>query len=223
MSRPVADRLEAMILVEVNDFNVAVRRTFQQTPSEDHGERRLHASGEAEGERVEQGPPGIKGRRAHRGRGRGVPLDAVSSELAVTPDTAGSSRADEHSQLRPNEMRFMGISDAGGVDGLTDGNGPDGMIEDPVQSSWLVLASDRLPAHDEHLRESVLSWRSTKLKRRVTSTLASETLAQVIQPFTCLLRYGSELAGQQQQCGVTDAKSLYDALVKGHPARWDEM
>ena len=25
MSRPVADRLEAMILVEVNDFNVAVR------------------------------------------------------------------------------------------------------------------------------------------------------------------------------------------------------
>ena len=121
------------------------------------------------------------------------------------------------------------------------------MIEDPVQGSWIVLASDRLPAHDEHLRVSVLSWRSTKLKRRVTSTLASETLAfsqclreiewmqvlyrdllfgdvtaetwrQVIQPFTCLLRNGSELAGRQNQCGITDAKSLYDALVKGHPA-----
>ena len=53
--------------------------------------------------------------------------------------------------------------------------------------------------------------------------VTAETWRQVIQPFTCLLRYGSELAGQQQQCGVTDAKSLYDALVKGHPARWDEM
>ena len=71
-------------------------------------------------------------------------------------------------------MLHIGVSDAGGVDGTTAGLGADGMIEDPVQGSWIVLASDKLPAHDEHLRVSVLSWRSTKLKRRVTSTLASE-------------------------------------------------
>ena len=101
-----------------------------------------------------------------------ITLNKMIGHLKSTPKQRIRLR-----RFRPNEMRFMGISDAGGVDGLTDGNGPDGMIEDPVQSSWLVLASDRLPAHDEHIRESVLSWRSTKLKRRVTSTLASETLA----------------------------------------------
>ncbi|CAE7759531.1 SRR1, partial [Symbiodinium necroappetens] len=72
------------------------------------------------------------------------------------------------------DVLHIGVSDAGGVDGTTAGLGADGMIEDPVQGSWIVLASDKLPAHDEHLRVSVLSWRSTKLKRRVTSTLASE-------------------------------------------------
>ena len=34
----------------------------------------------------------------------------------------------------------------------------------------------------------------------------------------CLLRSEGALAGRQPQCGITDAKSLYDALIKCHPA-----
>ena len=45
----------------------------------------------------------------------------------------------------------------------------------------------------------------------------AETWHKVIQPFTCLLRSESALAGRQPQCGITDAKSLYDALIKCHP------
>ena len=38
------------------------------------------------------------------------------------------------------------------------------------------------------------------------------------RPFQCLLKGDGHLAGRQGQCGVTDAKSLYDSLVKKHPA-----
>ena len=45
-----------------------------------------------------------------------------------------------------------------------------------------------------------------------------EMWRDVIRPFTCLLRNGSEFGGRQEQCGVTDAKSLYNALIQSHPA-----
>ena len=79
--------------------------------------------------------------------------------------------------IKPEEMTFIGVSDAGGVDGNTRGTDESGMIEDPVQGAWLVLAGAKIPTHDSPTKVSVLSWRSTKLKRRVTSTLASETLS----------------------------------------------
>ena len=173
-----------------------------------------------------------------------IVLNKMIGHLRSTPKQGIRLR-----RFNPEQMCFIGTSDAGGVDGKGVGEetGVDGMIEDPVQGSWLVLSSDRVPSHDEHLRVSVLSWRSTKLKRRVTSTLASETLSfaqclgeiewmqvlyrdmvfgdvqaetwhKIVQPFTCLLRSGGALAGRQPQCGITDAKSLYDALIKCHPA-----
>ena len=309
LNKPVAERVEAMILVEVDDFNVAVRPEFEHELLQDLRNKFLFGKwlrNEADfnGRRVKITENDVymhqekyvleklkplelsRSRRAqkdsellpqeaeefrsmlykvswlsHQTRPEAAGLTSIlSSRLnrATISDVITLNKMVGHlrstprqgirlRRFRPEEMCFIGISDAGGVDGQTDGDGPDGMLEDPVQGSWLVLASDRVPTHDEHLRVSVLSWRSTKLKRRVTSTLASETLAfsqclgeiewmqvlyrdithgdvtaeswrNVIKPFACLLRNGSAMAGRQQQCSITDAKSLYDALVKSHPA-----
>ena len=52
----------------------------------------------------------------------------------------------------------------------------------------------------------------------VYGDVQAETWHKVVQPFTCLLKSEGALAGRQPQCGITDAKSLYDALIKCHPA-----
>jgi hypothetical protein len=71
-------------------------------------------------------------------------------------------------------MTLIAASDAGGVDGKP----PSGNIsEDTVQGAWVVLAADRVPSACQKTKVSILSWRSAKLKRRVTSTLASEALS----------------------------------------------
>lgn len=77
----------------------------------------------------------------------------------------------------PQQMTFIGVSDAGGVDGEVRGNDETGIIEDPVQGAWMVLTSNALPTHDRRIPVSIISWRSSKLKRRVTSTMAGETQA----------------------------------------------
>ena len=111
----------------------------------------------------------------------------------------------------------------------------------------MVLASSMLPAHDRKIPISVLSWRSSKLKRRVSSTMASETMAlsqglgeiewlqvlfrdlvygdvqtqdwrRSLSPFMIFLPEECQLRARQEQCTVTDAKSLYDALYKLCPA-----
>ena len=305
----VADRVRALILLEVDDFNIAVRTEYQDellTKLKDrfvfgkweydeadfngrhvkimangvhmHQEKyvleKLHAIDLPRGRRAQKGSlllgPEIESFRsmlyriswvAHQTRPEAAGVVSIlSSRLqhATVEDAillnkmVGHLRSTAKQGIRlhpfdPEKMTFIGISDAGGVDGTTRGFGDDGLIEDPVLGSWLVLGSDRIPTHDEQMKISVLSWRSTKLRRRVTSTLASETLAfsqcmgeiewmqvlyrdmvhgdvnpevwrNVIQPYACLLRNGSELAGRQEQCGITDAKSLYDALIKQHPA-----
>ncbi len=138
------------------------------------------------------------------------------------------------------------MSDAGGVDGEVRGNGEDGLIEDPVQGAWLILASDAMPSHDKKIKVSILSWRSSKLKRRVTSTMSGETLSlslclgelewmqifyrdlmfhdvevtnwsRSISPFIAMLPEKCTLRGRQEQGSVTDAKSLYDAIYKRCP------
>ena len=152
-------------------------------------------------------------------------------------------------RIRPfdKDMVFIGVSDAGGVDGDVRGSGPDGLIEDPVQGAWLVLASSMMPSHDRRIPVSLLSWRSSKLKRRVTSTMAGETLAmsqciaevewlqiffrdvvhndvdtanwqRSLSPFVAMLPERCALSARQPQCQVTDAKSLYDSLYKQCPS-----
>ena len=144
-------------------------------------------------------------------------------------------------------MTFIGVSDAGGVDGEVRGNDADGLPEDPVQGAWMVLTSNLLPAHDLRVQVSVLSWRSSKLKRRVTSTMASETMSlsqclgelewmqvfyrdlvfgdvnvrdwrKSVSPYMVYLPEECQLKSRQEECSLTDAKSLYDALYRQCPA-----
>lgn len=109
------------------------------------------------------------------------------------------------------------------------------------------MASDSLPSASRPSRVSILSWRSAKLKRRVSSTLAGEALAfsqalgelewlqimfrdvifgdvnrsdwrSSISPFVAVLKEDCELKKRLAQCSVTDAKSLYDSLRKQNPS-----
>eukprot|EP00959_Pyramimonas_sp_CCMP1952_P284059 5937587-Pyramimonas_sp.AAC.1 len=79
-------------------------------------------------------------------------------------------------------MAFVSFSDAGGVgahEGLLDGQG---LPADPTQGAWMVLATDRSVIDNCAVKASTLGWRSSKLRRKVTSTLAGETqaLAQAV-------------------------------------------
>ena len=144
------------------------------------------------------------------------------------------------------KMLFITASDAGGVDGSSPLEQP--LPEDTTQGAWVIMAADQLPSASKRIRISVLSWRSSKLKRRVSSTLAGEALSfsqalgevewlqvmfrdviyndvsrkdwrDTLCPFISLLREDCELnQGRQPQCGITDAKSLYDSLLKKSPA-----
>ena len=235
--KPVKHRVEAMILVEVDDFNVAVRDDQEEELLRRLRERFVFGKFERQeadfNGRVKIEDQAVymnqekyileKVKAVDLSRGRRAQEDAellpkefedFRSMLCkiswvarqTSPEAAGmvsilSSRLPKAKisdviilnkmvghlrstakqgiklhRFEPEEMCFLGISDAGGVDGLSEGVDENGLIEDPVQGAWLVLGCNKVPAHDEHLRVSVLTWRSTKLKRRVTSTLASETL-----------------------------------------------
>ena len=150
-------------------------------------------------------------------------------------------------KLRNEDMLFIMASDAGGVAGKPvrqeePGNPP----EDTVQGAWVIFASDKMPSASQKIKVSTLSWRSSKLKRRVSSTLAGEALAfsqglsevewlqimfrdivygdvdrvdwtSSIRPYLTVMRQESLLKGRLAQCAVTDAKSLYDSIFKECP------
>ena len=143
-----------------------------------------------------------------------------------------------------DQMIFISASDAGGIDSLPPtSEQPGESVYDNVQGAWVIMASDRLPSASGKIRVSVLSWRSSKLKRRVASTLASETLAfgqalgelewiqlmirdvlhgdickenwiNSISPFLSILKSDCQIKEIMQQCSITDAKSLFDSLTK---------
>ena len=145
-------------------------------------------------------------------------------------------------QFDSEKMVFVAASDAGGIDGKPILNSN----EDTVQGAWVILATGSLPSASHGRKASILSWRSSKIKRRVASTLAGEALAfsqalgelewlQVmfrdvvfgdvlrsnwqasISPFLGVLREECELKKRLEQCGITDAKSLFDNLRKENP------
>lgn len=146
-------------------------------------------------------------------------------------------------KFQNDKMIFICASDAGGVDSLPVVPSEE-VVTDTVQGAWVIVAADRVPSASHKTKVSILSWRSAKLKRRVSSTLAGEALAfsqslaelewlqimfrdacygdvsrkdwrQAITPFIAVLKEDCDLRGNmQQQCSITDAKSLYDAVSK---------
>ena len=145
-------------------------------------------------------------------------------------------------KFNSKNMVFVAASDAGGIDGkpIIDDS------EDTAQGAWVIMATEAMPSASSKVKASVLSWRSAKLRRKVSSTLAGETLAfsqalgelewlqimfgdvvfgdvsrtnwkDSILPFVAVLRDDCQLRDRLSQCSVTDAKSLYDSLKKHAP------
>lgn len=151
-------------------------------------------------------------------------------------------------KFNPFTMAFIAVSDAGGVSmngAVTEDDA--GLPSDATQGAWMVLTAERLPSGQKMLKASPVSWKSSKLKRKVLSTFGGETQAmlqgvsevdwlqilyrdaifndvslrqwrQSLRPHLLLLRDQCELRSRQKQCLVTDAKSLYDCILKEHPS-----
>jgi len=148
----------------------------------------------------------------------------------------------------PHTMCFIAISDAGGIN--TKGSDlldDEGLPADATQGAWIVLAAETLPEGKQRVRASPITWRSSKLKRKVFSTFGGETQAMLqgvnevdwlqvmyrdavhhdvqlscwrnsLSPHMIVLRGQCSLGGRQQQCSVTDAKSLFDRLLRENPS-----
>ena len=145
------------------------------------------------------------------------------------------------------ELAFATISDAGGVGGNENRLEEDGLPSDCTQGAWMVVATSKAITKGIRAPVSVLAWHSSKLRRRISSTLSGETLAlsaaigevewlqllwrDVVHgdvtaprdwkwtaPFTSILKSDCRSPGGAKQLHVIDAKSCYDALQKGGSA-----
>ena len=146
----------------------------------------------------------------------------------------------------PEEMCFMMVSDAGGVNTKEACLDEDGLPADATQGAWMVLTCAKLPCGTAPVKASPITWRSAKLKRKVFSTFGGETQAMLqgvnevdwlqimykdatsrkvelrswrssLSPHLVVMR-GDITIDHQPQVAVTDAKSLYDCLLREHPS-----
>ena len=156
------------------------------------------------------------------------------------------SRALKIWHFDPDEMSFLAISDAGGINTKEEELDSEGLPADATQGAWMVLAAETLPVGTERVKASPLAWRSSKLKRKVFSTFGGETQAMLqginetdwlqimyrdatkhdvqlkdwrhsLSPHMVIMRGSCEMGERQRQCSVTDAKSLFDCILKEHP------
>ena len=140
------------------------------------------------------------------------------------------------------DLRLFTFSEAGGVLGERSGEWIDGRVEERAQGAWLVFAG-RTNGANQVSQMTPLIWKSGKLKRKVPSTLAGETLAlgkavasvewlQVflsdvlfdriprkdwagsLSEFSAGVDSESRLAKNQAQSHVVDAKAVFDTLQK---------
>ena len=117
------------------------------------------------------------------------------------------------------------------------------MVNDATQCAWIILAAESIPAPSRRTRVSPLAWRSSRLKRRTSSTLAGEILAlsqslaeveflqvllhdvtynhviaedwrRALRPMSVLIRSNPGLAPRSPAVHLVDAKSVYDAVFK---------
>lgn len=147
-------------------------------------------------------------------------------------------------KFRPEDMTFIVVSDAGGVsmNGATTTDST-GLPSDATQGAFMVLTAESVPTNGRPMRASPITWRSSKLKRKVLSTFGGETQAMLqgvsevdwlqilyrdavfhdvqirewresLRPHAVILRDACELHARQKQCVVTDAKALYDCILK---------
>ena len=115
--------------------------------------------------------------------------------------------------------------------------------EHGAQGAWIAMIADAALLAGQPAKASLISWRSTRVKRVVASTLAGETLAlsaslaeiewlQVLfrdvvysdvdhanwaastGPFGAILKTGSSLNARQDAAAVVDAKSVFDTLTR---------
>ncbi|CAE7298113.1 unnamed protein product, partial [Symbiodinium microadriaticum] len=146
----------------------------------------------------------------------------------------------------PKEMAFVVVTDAGGISIREGEEDADGLPMDATQGAWAVIATEHLPVGRERVKGSILAWRSSKLKRKVFSSFGGEAQAMLqgvnevdwlqvmirdaaahdvqlrnwrnsLSPHMLVLRGDCHLHERQQQCSVTDAKSLFDCILKEHP------
>ncbi|CAE7223309.1 unnamed protein product [Symbiodinium sp. KB8] len=149
-------------------------------------------------------------------------------------------------KVDPADSAFIAVSDAGGVGVKHEIVDEDGLPTDHTQGAWLVLIAEELPLGKRQVRASPIAWRSSKLKRKVFSTFGRETQAMLqgmsevdwiqimvrdatahdvklrswrnsLSPHMIIMRSDCDLRLRRPQCTVTDAKSLYDCLLKEHP------
>ena len=170
--------------------------------------------------------------------------DAICANKSVRHLRSTASKGLTIWKLDPSRMAFVSFSDAGGVGANIQLEDKNGLPADPTQGAWMVLATDKDLVDNKPAKVSILGWRSTKLKRKVPSTLAGETQAlsgavaeveylQVLYrdivfrdvdvpdcrrasgPFTAVLRADCTLgSGRVHQVHVVDAKSIYDTMNK---------
>ena len=82
-------------------------------------------------------------------------------------------------KMRPKDLTFVAISDAGGVGSKHETVDNEGLPSDNTQGAWVVLAADSLPVGNLHAKASPLARRSSKLRRKVFSTFGGETQAML--------------------------------------------
>eukprot|EP00913_Durusdinium_trenchii_P022865 g21468.t2 len=151
-------------------------------------------------------------------------------------------------RFHPENVCFVVCSDAGGINMKgVDQVDHEGLPLDATQGAWMVLAAERLPEGNRAVRASPITWRSSRLKRKVFSTFGGETQAMLqgvnevdwlqvmyrdatkhdvslscwrnsLSPHMLIMRGQCSLADRQGQCSVTDAKSLYDCLLRENPS-----
>eukprot|EP00913_Durusdinium_trenchii_P018774 g17642.t1 len=151
-------------------------------------------------------------------------------------------------RFHPEDMCFIAVSDAGGINTQgTDLVDAEGLPMDATQGAWMILTAEALPQGKSAVRASPITWRSSRLKRKVFSTFGGETQAMLqgvnevdwlqvmyrdavhhdvqlaswrncLSPHMLVMRGQCKLGGRQQQCSVTDAKSLFDCLLRENPS-----
>eukprot|EP00971_Amphidinium_carterae_P332381 6466521-Amphidinium_carterae.1 len=141
-------------------------------------------------------------------------------------------------------MHWLAFSDAGGMlskeAGALDAQGE---VVEATQGAWILFSCNGRPQPNSTHNVSPLMWKSTKLRRKVPSTFAGETLAlsdaigalewlqafwvdlttngisrrnwrESLSRFTLPVDRASQLGQRAGHSLVTDAKALFDALQK---------